>query len=96
MRDLAGQPLAEDFVWSFSTAAPPADEGPGGPILIVTSAASPFSRYYVEILAAEGLNSYRAVDVTTLTAALLQSYDVVDRRRDDAHRPARPRCSRPS
>jgi hypothetical protein len=77
VRDLAGQPLAEDLAWSFTTAAPPADEGPGGPILILTGAASPFSRYYVEILAAEGLNSYRAVDVTQLTAALLASYDLV-------------------
>ncbi|MET0556822.1 MAG: DUF4082 domain-containing protein [Vicinamibacteria bacterium] len=77
VRDLDGQPLADDAVWSFESAAPPADEGPGGPILILTSAASPFSRYYVEILAAEGLNSYRAVDVTQLTSALLSSYDVV-------------------
>lgn len=77
VRDLAGQPLADDVAWTFATVAPPADEGPGGPILILTSAGSPFSRYYVEILAAEGLNSYRAVDVTKLTAALLTSYDVV-------------------
>lgn len=77
VRDLSGQPLADDVVWSFTTAAPPADEGPGGPILILTSAASPFSRYYVEILAAEGLNSYRAVDVAKMTPALLASYDVV-------------------
>src|SRR5262249_43916766 len=74
---LDGQPLADDDVWSFTTAAPPADEGPGGPILIVTSAASPFSRYYVEILAAEGLNSYLATDVANLTPAVLQAHDVV-------------------
>ena len=77
VRALDGQPLAADHVWSFATAAPPADEGPGGPILIVTSAASPFSRYYVEILTAEGLNSYRATDLSTLTPAVLQTYDVV-------------------
>jgi len=77
VRALDGQPLAADYVWSFATAAPPADEGPGGPILIVTSAASPFSRYYVEILTAEGLNSYRATDLSTLTPAVLQTYDVV-------------------
>jgi hypothetical protein len=75
-----GQPLAGDFAWSFITAAPappPPDEGPGGPILIVTSETSPFSRYYVEILAAEGLNSYRATDIRNVTAAVLQAYDVV-------------------
>ena len=77
VRDAGGQPLAADFTWSFTTAAPPTDEGPGGPILVITGASSPFSRYYVEILAAEGLNSYRATDVSNLTAALLQSYDVV-------------------
>jgi hypothetical protein len=76
VRATDGQPLAADYVWSFGTAAPPADEGPGGPILIVTHAGSPFSRYYVEILAAEGLNSYLATDVSKLTPALLQAHDV--------------------
>ena len=38
VRDLAGNLLASDFVWSFTTGnpAPPADEGPGGPILVVS------------------------------------------------------------
>ena len=50
--------------WSFTTAAPPPpppDEGPGGPILVIASAGNPFSRYYAEILRAEGLNEF-AVD----------------------------------
>jgi hypothetical protein len=80
VRAADGQPLAADYTWSFTTEAPPPpppDEGPGGPILVVTSASSRFSRYYVEILAAEGLNSYRATDVANLTPALLQAHDVV-------------------
>lgn len=77
VRDLDGQPLAADHTWSFTTVPPPADEGPGGPILIVTSAASPFSRYYAEILATEGFNSYLATDVSHLTPSLLQAHDVL-------------------
>jgi hypothetical protein len=80
VRDASGQALEADHTWSFTTEAPPPpppDEGPGGPILVVTSAASPFSRYYAEILAAEGLNSYLATDVANLSAARLQAHDVV-------------------
>ncbi|HSW34782.1 MAG TPA: hypothetical protein VLH36_14315, partial [Steroidobacteraceae bacterium] len=58
-------------------APPPADEGPGGPILVVSSAANPFGRYLVEILLAEGLNAYRAQDISTVTAGTLSGYDVV-------------------
>ena len=73
-------PLAADVTWSFTTAAPPPpppDEGPGGPILVVSSAANPFSRYYVEILRNEGLNAFNAVDISTVDATLLADYDVV-------------------
>ena len=37
VKDIAGNALAADFTWSFTTAAPPPpppDEGPGGPILV--------------------------------------------------------------
>ena len=39
-----------------ATAASAADpgDGPGGPILVVTSDSNPFSRYLAEILTAEG------------------------------------------
>ena len=73
-------PLAADVTWSFTTAAPPPpppDEGPGGPILVVSSAANPFSRYYVEILRNEGLNAFNAVNLSTVDATLLADYDVV-------------------
>ena len=55
--DLAGNPLAADSTWTFTTAAPPPpppDEGPGGPILVISTSANPFSRYYAEILRAGG------------------------------------------
>lgn len=40
--DLAGNALASDFSWSFTTGTPvaPPDDGPGGPILVISSAAS--------------------------------------------------------
>ncbi|MCB9113237.1 MAG: DUF4082 domain-containing protein, partial [Anaerolineales bacterium] len=75
--DAAGNPLASTYAWSFSTLGPPPNEGPGGPILVLSSAVNPFSRYYAEILRAEGLNEFTATDITNLTAALLNNYQVV-------------------
>ena len=74
--DVAGNPMSADSVWSFTTAAPPADDGPGGPILVIGSSANPFGRYYGEILRAEGLNEYRGTDITNVTPAVLSSYHV--------------------
>ncbi|MBK9121839.1 MAG: tandem-95 repeat protein [Chloroflexi bacterium] len=78
--DLAGLPLGANEVWSFTTEVsppPPPDEGPGGPILVVSSALNPFSRYYAEILRAEGLNAFFVTDITFVDAGLLSAYDVV-------------------
>ena len=63
----------------FAAAEPAgaAVEGPGGPILVVSSAAHPFSEYYVEILRNEGLNAFDAVDITSVTPATLAAHDVV-------------------
>ncbi len=80
IKDGSDNALATDHTWSFTTAAPPPpppDEGPGGPILVVSSAANPFSRYYVEILRNEGLNAFNAVDISSVNAGLLADYDVV-------------------
>jgi hypothetical protein len=69
--------------WSFSTAGPagpPPDQGPGGPVLVVTSTAtgaSPFSSYTAEILRAEGLNEFATADLSAVTATVLNQYDVV-------------------
>lgn len=78
--DLAGNALASDFAWSFTTAAPPPpppNEGPGGPILVISSATNPFSRYPVEILRAQGHNDFMAMDVSLVTPAVLDAHDVV-------------------
>ena len=79
-KDLAGNALAATQSWSFTTAAPPPPpptEGPGGPILVVTDAGDPFGRYFAEILRAEGLNAFAAMDVSLVTPAVLASHDVV-------------------
>ena len=80
--DLAGNFLAADFVSTFTTSAPIVipplpTEGPGGPILIISSSTNPFSRYPVEILRAEGLNEFFAMDITEINAAVLAKYEVV-------------------
>ena len=49
--------MLADKTWSFTTGLNP-NNGPGGPILVVTAAANPFSNYYAEILRAEGLNEF--------------------------------------
>lgn len=80
VKDAAGNAMASNYSWTFTTsdpsAAPPTD-GPGGPILIVSTATNPFSRYAVEMLRAEGLNQFAAKDITQVTATDLNSYDVV-------------------
>lgn len=54
----------------------PVGEGPGGPILVITSPVSPFGRYYAEILLAEGLNAFDVVDIGDLTPADLAAHAV--------------------
>jgi hypothetical protein len=80
VKDRAGNGLAADVSWSFTTAAPPPPpptHGPGGPVLVVTSAANPFANYYAEILRTEGFNAFSVADLSTLTAASLAGYDAV-------------------
>ncbi len=55
----------------------PQPEGSGGVILIVTAASNPFTRYYKEILLAEGFNMYHMVDISNITLIDLANYDVV-------------------
>ena len=77
--DIAGNPLAADFTWSFSTQAvppPPPNEGPGGPILVIGYSGNPFSRYYAEILRAEGLNAFEVIDIAGVNSTVLAGYDV--------------------
>ena len=87
--DLAGNPLVADSSWSFTTAGPPPpppDEGPGGPILVISNAANPFSRYYAEILRAEGLNEFKVTDLANVTPATAGRLRRRDPRRDQPER----------
>ncbi len=83
IKDQAGNALVADQTWTFTTAAepaPPPDEGPGGPILVIadaTNVSNPFGRYYAEILRGEGFNVFTATDITKVTAATLNDYDIV-------------------
>jgi hypothetical protein len=80
IKDTLGTALPADYIWTFISAGPPApppDEGRGGPVLIISSAANPFSRYPVEILRAQGYNGFVAKDLTELTPTVLDSFDVV-------------------
>ena len=77
--DRSGNTLAADRTWSFTTAAPPGpgpDDGPGGPVLVISKTTNPFSRYYAEILRAEGVNAFAVRDIANVTATTLASYDV--------------------
>ena len=51
--------------------------GAGSPILLVGTSSNQFSFYYSEILRAEGLSAFDSIDISTVTAATLSSYDVV-------------------
>ncbi|HET9647004.1 MAG TPA: DUF4082 domain-containing protein [Microlunatus sp.] len=66
--------------WTFTTGAkpsPPPDQGPGGPIAVITSSSNPYSKYLAEILRTEGLNEFATVDVSDLSASTLSAYRVV-------------------
>jgi methionine-rich copper-binding protein CopC len=79
-RDLSGNQMAAPVTWSFSTASPPPpgpDQGPGGPILVVGGGSNAFGRYTAEILRAEGLNEFATTDIGSVTATMLNGYDVV-------------------
>jgi hypothetical protein len=55
---------------------PPNRDGTGKPILLIVSDADPFSRYYGEILRAEGFSSFGTVDIADLTSGDLDDASV--------------------
>lgn len=78
-KDAAGNTMTP-VTWSFTTGAqppPPPDQGPGGPIAVVTSSANPYSKYLAEILRTEGLNEFTTIDVGAVSSTTLAAYDVV-------------------
>lgn len=76
VRDTFGNPMGTDYAWAFTTAAPPPDSGPGGPILVIANTDNPFSHYYGEILSAEGMNEFLIKDISTITPGVLAQYDI--------------------
>ena len=44
-------------------------QGPGGPILVLTSGNSNFGTYYAEILRNEGFNAFAVAEVGSVSAA---------------------------
>ena len=72
-------PFLIGAVWSLRMAMAAFDphQGPGGPILVVTSSTSNFGKYYAEILRNEGVNAFAVADISTVSAGTLAPYDVV-------------------
>jgi hypothetical protein len=79
--DVSNQPIDFDdvVVTMLGGSTPPSgdtDNGPGGPVLVISKPANPFTRYAGEILLAEGLNHYAIREIGTLNATILAGYDV--------------------
>jgi WD40 repeat protein len=67
-----------DWVIPVANAAlPDPNQGPGGPILVITSGNSTFGSYYTEILRTEGMNEFSITDISNLNSETLSLYDVV-------------------
>src|ERR1044071_2059507 len=80
MRDLRGPvntAKAGDTDLVIAGPAGPTQPNTNTPVLVVTTASNPFSKYYSEILKAEGLNAFHTADIGTVTAAVLANYDTV-------------------
>jgi len=73
----SGNAMSSSYTWSFTTEPAPPSRGPGGPILVISSAVNPYTQYFSEILSTEGLNEYTITDISQVTAASLANYDVV-------------------
>ena len=68
--DLAGNALASDVTWSFTTDV-------SAPVLVVTSTGNPFGAYLAEILRNEGLDAFTTIDAAFISPTFLNQFDVV-------------------
>jgi len=59
-----------------SAHAAPLDQGPGGPVLVITGDANAFGGFYAEILRNEGLNAFDVSDLASVTASTLGAHRV--------------------
>lgn len=75
-RDKAGNTLETSQSWSFTTRRD-FEHGFGGPVLIIHSSDLPFSKYLSEILRAEGIGSFESADISSVTAKLLDRFDLI-------------------
>jgi WD40 repeat protein len=69
--------LLDWLVPAAAAALPDPNKGPGGPILVITSGSSKYSKYFAEILRTEGLNAFSVTDISNISSGLLANYDVV-------------------
>ena len=70
-KDVAGNALAADRVWSFRTEPTPP------PVLVLTAQDRPYSTYVSEILKAEGLNGFAVNDVSLVDASFLANFQAI-------------------
>ncbi len=59
-------------------AAADPNQGPGGPILVITSSvpSAKFGTFYAEILRNEGFNAFAVADISAVNGTMLANYDV--------------------
>ena len=69
--------LALLFCSLLSQAQKISEKNTKSPILIITSDSNPFTKYFTEILRAEGLNEFDTIELSKVNASLLKKYDVV-------------------
>lgn len=75
--DVRGTQLISGHTWSFTIGSQlnsDINTGSGGPIVLFTNSADPYSAYYAEILRTEGITYFDVKDINTLTSNLLDSY----------------------
>ena len=78
--DPAGTTLGAEHSWSFtvgSQLATDINQGPGGPLLVITTSGDKYGKYYAEILRAEGLNYFDVKDISAVSATTLANYKAV-------------------